>query len=163
VAPKAGASSTAPIHSQFSITKLLDAATPKLYEACATAKHIKEVTIELVSAKGGSSYLQIKLEDVEITSVADSSDPAGPLQFPLESFSLAYGVIPAPTARVTDASSVRRVRPAGRTTPGCSPPNYGPACPRKRREVMGSSFVGWIRCKQQLHGPAKRLRLGNMT
>jgi len=26
---------------------------------------------------------------------------------------------------------------------------------RERREVMGSSCVGWIRCKQRLHGPAK--------
>jgi type VI secretion system secreted protein Hcp len=93
VAPKTGASSTAPVHSEFSVTKLLDAATPKHYEACATGKHIKEVTIELASAKGGSPYLQIKLEDVAITSVADSSDPAVPVQFPLESVSLAYGEI----------------------------------------------------------------------
>jgi len=93
VAPKTGAASTAPVHSEFSIMKLLDAATPKLYEACATGKHIKEVTIELASAKGGSPYLHIKLEDVVVSSVADNSDPAGPVQFPLETVSLAYGAI----------------------------------------------------------------------
>ena len=93
VAPKAGGSSTAPVHSEFSITKLIDAATPKLYEACATGKHIKEVTIELASAKGGSPYLQIKLEDVVITSVANSSDPAGPVQVPSETVSLTYSAI----------------------------------------------------------------------
>ena len=93
VALKTGASSTAAAHSEFSITKLIDAATPKLYEACATGKHIKEVTIDLASAEGGSPYLQIKLEDVVITGVADSSDPAGPVQIPSETVSLAYGVI----------------------------------------------------------------------
>lgn len=93
VAQKTGASSTAAAHSEFSITKLIDAATPKLYEACATGKHIKEVTIDLASAKRGSPYLQIKLEDVVITGVANSSDPASPVQIPSETVSLAHGAI----------------------------------------------------------------------
>ena len=36
----------APVHSEFSITKLVDAATPKLYEATCKGTHIPEVTIE---------------------------------------------------------------------------------------------------------------------
>jgi CheY-like chemotaxis protein len=46
------------------------------------------------------------------------------------------------------------------STPGCSPPNCGSACPRAcvaQEKSLGSSFVGWICCKQRLHDSAKGL------
>jgi len=51
-------------HSPFSITKLLDAATPKLYEASCKGTHIPEVTIELWRAGGDNplKYMEYKLK-----------------------------------------------------------------------------------------------------
>lgn len=93
VEPKNVVPKTGPVHSEFHIVKLLDVASPKLYEACFTGKHIKEVTIEAVSAKGGKPYLKITLKDVLISGVADGADPSGPVQLPMETVSLAYGAI----------------------------------------------------------------------
>ena len=39
-------------HSEFSMTKLVDAATPKLYEAACKGTHIPEVVVELWRAGG---------------------------------------------------------------------------------------------------------------
>jgi type VI secretion system secreted protein Hcp len=71
---------------------LLDKASPKIYEACCTGKHIKDVTVELCRAGGDKQkYLEIKLEQVIISSVASSGTTGD--GFPNESVSFSYGKI----------------------------------------------------------------------
>jgi len=82
-------------HSPFSIVKLLDAATPKLYEACCKGTHIPEVTVELWRAGGDSpvKYMEFKLKEVLISGVTHNGDPAGEEQFPTETIQMTYGGI----------------------------------------------------------------------
>jgi len=82
-------------HSEFSIVKLLDAATPKLYEAACKGTHIPEVTIELWRAGGDKpvKYMEYKLKEVLISGVIDNGDPNGPAQFPTETIKMTYGAI----------------------------------------------------------------------
>lgn len=79
-------------HENFIITHLLDKASPKLYEACCTGRHIKEITLELCRAGGDKQkYLEIKLEQAIVARVA----PAGTTGagFPNETVSFSYGKI----------------------------------------------------------------------
>jgi len=79
-------------HQDFNISKLLDKASPKIYENCCTGKHIKEVTIEMCRAGGDKmKYMEIKLEGVIISSVSTSGASGG--EFPSESVSFNYGKI----------------------------------------------------------------------
>ena len=81
-------------HSEFVITKLLDAATPKLYEACCKGTHIPEVVIELWRAGGDPlKYMEIKLKEVLVSGVQSAGDPNGAAKFPTESVHLSYGAI----------------------------------------------------------------------
>jgi type VI secretion system secreted protein Hcp len=75
-------------HQDITITKHLDAASPKLYEACASGKHIKEVTIDMMRAGGDKpvKYMVVKMEDVVISHVATS----GSGDSPTESISLNF-------------------------------------------------------------------------
>lgn len=58
--------------SGFSVTKLVDKSTPKLYQAVSNGKHIPKVIIELYRASGGSKqkYLTIKMDQVLVSSVS---------------------------------------------------------------------------------------------
>lgn len=79
-------------HSTFNFAHLLDKASPKLYEACCTGKHIKEVTLELCRSGGDKvKYMEIRLEQVLISSVAPSGSSGS--DFPSESVRLSYGKI----------------------------------------------------------------------
>jgi type VI secretion system secreted protein Hcp len=82
-------------HSEFSVVKLLDAATPKLYEAACKGVHIPEVTIELFRAGGDKpvKYMEYKLKEVLISGVITHGDPTGPAQFPTETIKMTYGAI----------------------------------------------------------------------
>jgi len=82
-------------HSPFSIVKLLDAASPKLYEAPCKGTHIPEVTIELWRAGGDKpvKYMEFKLKEVLISGVHQNGDPTGPAQFPSETIQITYGAI----------------------------------------------------------------------
>jgi len=82
-------------HSPVTITKLLDAATPKLYEACCKGTHIPTVSIELWRAGGEKpvKYMEYKLKEVLISGVQENGDPGGAHQFPTETVSLTYGSI----------------------------------------------------------------------
>jgi type VI secretion system secreted protein Hcp len=83
-------------HGDYVITKYVDKATPKLFEACSTGKHISKCKIEMCRA-GGSQvpYMVVNLEEVVIASV-HSAGAAGPNDFPTESISLNYGKIDWP-------------------------------------------------------------------
>ncbi|MBZ5584431.1 MAG: type VI secretion system tube protein Hcp [Acidobacteriia bacterium] len=89
-----GRSAEAVNHSEFKIVKLVDAATPKLYEAACKGTHIPEVTIEVWRAGGDPlKYLEVKLKEVLISGVVTSGNPSGQHGFPTETVSLVYGAI----------------------------------------------------------------------
>lgn len=75
------------------ITKHVDASSPKLFEACASGKHIKKVTLEMMRATGDKrvKYLAVEMNQVVISKVqlnaAESEDLPG------ESVSFNYGTI----------------------------------------------------------------------
>ncbi len=81
-------------HSQFTIVKLLDAATPKLFEAACKGTHIPEVKLECWRAGGSPvKYYEVKLKEVLISGVSTDGDPTGAKQFPTETVKLTYGAI----------------------------------------------------------------------
>lgn len=84
----AGRSTSRPQFSELHITKLVDKASPLLFLACASGKHLKEATLSVRrAAKTQIEYLKIKLTDVIVTSVQFSS---GGEDVSHESVSLAY-------------------------------------------------------------------------
>jgi type VI secretion system secreted protein Hcp len=91
-AASAGGGTTARTeHQDYSITKLIDKASPKLYEAASNGKHIKTVTIEMFRASGDKrvKYLEVNMEQAIISHVS----PGGGHDFPSESVSFSYGTI----------------------------------------------------------------------
>jgi type VI secretion system secreted protein Hcp len=77
---------------QLSITKLLDKATPKIFEACVTGKHIKEVLIELCRAGGDKQkYFEIRMEQVLIGSYVNAADSGATREFPSETITFSPG------------------------------------------------------------------------
>jgi len=78
-------------HQDYSVTKYVDLASPKLYEMCSSGKAIKSVTIEMMRASGDArvKYMVVAMEQVVISHVA----PAGGGDFPTESISFNYGTI----------------------------------------------------------------------
>jgi len=61
------------MHKPLTITKEVDAASPKLFEMCASGKHIPEVDVDMGSA-------HYKLEDVVISSATKSSGGDRPME-----------------------------------------------------------------------------------
>lgn len=81
-------------HSEFQIVKLLDAATPKLYEAACKGTHLPEVVIELWRAGGEPlKYMSFKLKEVLISGIIQDGNPSGDAKFPTEIVSMTYGTI----------------------------------------------------------------------
>jgi type VI secretion system secreted protein Hcp len=79
----AGAAVSKPKLSDLSVTKLSDKATPQLFSACLTGKHIKSAILTCPKASG-EDYLQIQLEDVLVSDYvagghANSDTEEGPL------------------------------------------------------------------------------------
>lgn len=87
--------------SDFSIVKLMDSATPKLFQKVCEGSHIADVSLAVVKSGGSGEqleYLKIKLTDVLISGVS----PAGAGgQEPLEqiNFSFASSMISAADSR----------------------------------------------------------------
>ena len=85
-----GASSGRVEHQDLVISKLVDKATPKLFEATNSGKHIKEITIELCRSGGAKqTYLTVKMEQVLLSRFVLSA--AG--SFPSEQIHFNYGKI----------------------------------------------------------------------
>ena len=81
-------------HGTFDIVHLLDKASPKLFEACCTGQHIKEMTIELCRAGGDKfKYMEIKLNAVIVSTIAVNASSQAGSNFPTESVSFSYGKI----------------------------------------------------------------------
>jgi type VI secretion system secreted protein Hcp len=80
-------------HKPFIFTHLLDKASPKLYDAVDTGRHIKEIKFELWRAGGQKEkYFEITFEQAIISKVVPrgASTDAG---FPSETVSISYGKI----------------------------------------------------------------------
>lgn len=91
-AASAGGGTTARCeHQDFSVTKMIDKSSPKLYESCSSGKHLKDVTVEMFRAAGDKrvKYMEIKMEEVVISHVS----PGGGQDFPTEAVSFNYGAI----------------------------------------------------------------------
>ncbi len=81
-------------HSTFDIVKLIDKASPKLFEACCTGKHIKEITLELCRAGGDKmTYYEVKLSEVIVSKVESIGAATSEAGFPTEKVSFSYGKI----------------------------------------------------------------------
>jgi type VI secretion system secreted protein Hcp len=77
--------------SDLSFTHKIDKASPLLLKACATGQHLKEATITRRKAgKGQQEFLVIKMNDVIVTSVADSDESGGDQ---MESVTLAFAKV----------------------------------------------------------------------
>jgi len=72
--------------SDLRITKVVDKASAKLFQACATGQHIKQATL-VVRKAGGKPYLTIKLDNVLVSSYQQSNGAGGK---PTESISLNF-------------------------------------------------------------------------
>ena len=89
-----GRSAEAVEFSEFKIYKMVDAASPKLYEACCKGTHIKEVVIELWRAGGDPlKYFEIKLKEVLVSGVNQIGDPRGDSKFPMEIVEMTFGAV----------------------------------------------------------------------
>lgn len=89
-----GASSGRCEHADFVIVKQLDKASPKLYELCSSGKHIKEILIEFCRAGGDKvKYMEIKMEEVIISSVSPGGSAKGSDDIPSEEVRFNYGKI----------------------------------------------------------------------
>lgn len=72
------------------LAKYLDRASPKLFEACASGQHFKNMVIHVNRAGGDQQkYMEIKLEEVIISSLNANRGS----DFPTESVTLNYGHI----------------------------------------------------------------------
>lgn len=79
-------------HKDFIVTKLIDKATPKIFEACNTGKHIKEVVLELCRSGGDKQkYLEVKMEQVLVSKFHPAAWKGS--EFPSEEVHLNYGKI----------------------------------------------------------------------
>lgn len=83
-------------HGDFSITKFVDKASPKLYEAVSKGNHFSKAKIEVCRAGGGQvKFLEITLEEVMISNVSLSSHGQSKKgdELPVENVHLNYGKI----------------------------------------------------------------------
>jgi type VI secretion system secreted protein Hcp len=75
----------------FSIMKKLDKSSPILFQACATGKHVKSLTVSFCRATGDKKeYLAYKFADVMLTNYQASGAPAGGEGLPMESLGFTY-------------------------------------------------------------------------
>ncbi|MBI4582203.1 MAG: type VI secretion system tube protein Hcp, partial [Planctomycetes bacterium] len=79
-------------HADFSVTKVLDKASPKINLFCSNGKHINEVTVELCrAAEDKQKFMVWKMTDVIISSVAPGGSAHGSENLPMEQVSFNYG------------------------------------------------------------------------
>ncbi len=88
-----GAAAGRTVHHDFHVTKYIDKASPKIYEAVSKGTHIKKVKLEVCRAGGSQvKFLEVTMEEVLISSVAPASH-GGKEDLPTESVSFNYGKI----------------------------------------------------------------------
>lgn len=78
----------------FSITKVLDKASPNLALHCANGKHIPKVIVELcLASEEKHTFMKYTMEDVVVSSVSPGGAADGGESRPLESVTFNYGKI----------------------------------------------------------------------
>ena len=86
-----GAGAGKPTFHDLSFVHIVDKASPKLLEACATGMHVKEATLTHRKAgKEQHEYLIVKMSDVTITAVAHGGSSGQPSP---ETVSLAFAKV----------------------------------------------------------------------
>ena len=81
-------------HTDFSVVKSLDKASPKLFAACCKGEHIPEVTLQLCRATGDKlKYMEYKMSDVMVSVVKPGGASQAGEPLPLEEVSFNYGKI----------------------------------------------------------------------
>lgn len=90
-APSSGGGGGAgkPVVQDFTIVKQLDAASPKLMEACCRGEHLGNAMVTLVSKEGQQDYFKIKMSDVLISSYQTSGGSGGG-SVPMEQVSFTF-------------------------------------------------------------------------
>jgi len=79
-------------HSDFSVVKTMDKASPKLNLFCCNGKHIKEVKVTLCRATGDKEkYMEYLMTDVIVSSVRPGGSAQGGETLPLEEVTFNYG------------------------------------------------------------------------
>ena len=88
----AGATS-AVAHQEFVITKYVDSASPKVYEACAAGKRFSKAILDVMRTSGKTpvKFMQIQMQQVIISSISASA--ASGKDMPTESVALSYGSV----------------------------------------------------------------------
>ena len=77
----------------LSFTHRVDRASPEVWKACATGRHISDAVLSVARiGVGTQNYLVVKMRDVRVTSVALADTAADALK-PLESVSLAFAKV----------------------------------------------------------------------
>jgi type VI secretion system Hcp family effector len=79
-------------HQDFAITKNVDLASPQIYLACASGKHLGKVVVEAWRSSGASrvKYLSIEIDNVIISKVTWGTSGTA---LPTESVTFVYGKI----------------------------------------------------------------------
>jgi type VI secretion system secreted protein Hcp len=86
----AGGGAAKPSSSNLTITKMLDKSSPTLFLDCAEGKAISQAVLSFQSQVGGQNvFYTIKLNNVQVTSVASSGSSGGDNR-PQESISLSF-------------------------------------------------------------------------
>lgn len=94
----------------LNFVKILDKASPKLFLFCCNGTHIPKVTIELCRATGDKTkYMEVKLEDVIVSTYRPGGSSHGDEALPLEEVSFNYGKI----EYVYTATDHKSGKPAG--------------------------------------------------
>lgn len=97
-------------HTDFSIVKSLDKASPKLFLASCKGEHIPEVKLEICRATGDKTkYMEYKMTDVIVAGVRPGGAAQGSESLPLEEVSFNYGEIEL----VYTATDHKTGKPAG--------------------------------------------------
>jgi type VI secretion system secreted protein Hcp len=79
---------------EFSIVKVLDKASPKLFVCCCKGDHIPEVKVELCRATGDKSkYMEYKMTDVIVRHWRPGAAAQGVESLPLEEVSFSFAKI----------------------------------------------------------------------
>lgn len=89
-----GRSAGRSVHEDFSITKRLDEASPKLVLACCNGEHIPKMALELCQSGGDrQKFMEYELEDVIVAAVRPVGAANGQEGRPTEEIAFRYGKI----------------------------------------------------------------------
>lgn len=111
---RGGARSVSYVNVQdLSLAKQYDISSPKLMEACMTGRHFKGATMEIWGQYGDSKskWLEVKMEDVLVSSVATNGSSEGGR--PMESLSLNFNKVEVEyTAMKDDGTEAGKMKAA---------------------------------------------------